>query len=153
MCFCSSHTIKVHKVKAGHNWWWITAKCVLDINVWMTAGCLDCQEGFCCSVSLKIWVLLLVCIVWAFAELALESNPSDHATANTIFLNKSQTDGKLSAPLRWSRSSGCPRLSKHLFFFFFKSAVRDKRKSNHTNHVSQMGVPTQTYLILFRWVE
>uniref|UniRef100_H3CJ14 Cyclin Y-like 1 n=1 Tax=Tetraodon nigroviridis TaxID=99883 RepID=H3CJ14_TETNG len=39
-------------------------------------------------------------------ELALESNPSDHARANTIFLNKSQTD------------------------------VRDKRKSNHTNHVS-----------------
>ncbi|TNN03818.1 hypothetical protein fugu_000847 [Takifugu bimaculatus] len=39
-------------------------------------------------------------------ELALESNPSDHARANTIFLNKSQTD------------------------------VRDKRRSNHTNHVS-----------------
>uniref|UniRef100_H3C852 Uncharacterized protein n=2 Tax=Tetraodon nigroviridis TaxID=99883 RepID=H3C852_TETNG len=27
-------------------------------------------------------------------ELALESNPSDHARANTIFLNKSQTDGR-----------------------------------------------------------
>uniref|UniRef100_A0A3B4FTN4 Cyclin Y like 1 n=1 Tax=Pundamilia nyererei TaxID=303518 RepID=A0A3B4FTN4_9CICH len=39
-------------------------------------------------------------------ELALESNPSDHARASTIFLSKSQTD------------------------------VRDKRKSNHINHVS-----------------
>lgn len=33
-------------------------------------------------------------IVLTFTELALESNPSDHARANTIFLNKSQTDGK-----------------------------------------------------------
>ncbi|KAM9347709.1 cyclin-Y-like protein 1 isoform 2-T2 [Symphorus nematophorus] len=39
-------------------------------------------------------------------ELALESNPSDHARASTIFLSKSQTD------------------------------VRDKRKSNHINHIS-----------------
>uniref|UniRef100_A0A8C9W4S2 Cyclin Y-like 1 n=1 Tax=Scleropages formosus TaxID=113540 RepID=A0A8C9W4S2_SCLFO len=39
-------------------------------------------------------------------ELALESNPSDHARASTIFLSKSQTD------------------------------VRDKRRSNYTNHVS-----------------
>ncbi|XP_075995064.1 cyclin-Y-like protein 1 [Genypterus blacodes] len=39
-------------------------------------------------------------------ELALESNPSDHARASTIFLSKSQTD------------------------------VRDKRKSNHMNHIS-----------------
>uniref|UniRef100_A0AAR2JLQ2 Cyclin-like domain-containing protein n=1 Tax=Pygocentrus nattereri TaxID=42514 RepID=A0AAR2JLQ2_PYGNA len=37
---------------------------------------------------------------------SLESNPSDHARASTIFLSKSQTD------------------------------VRDKRKSNHINHVS-----------------
>ncbi|KAL4618102.1 cyclin-Y-like protein 1-like [Arapaima gigas] len=37
---------------------------------------------------------------------ALESNPSDHARASTIFLSKSQTD------------------------------VREKRKSNHMNHVS-----------------
>ncbi|KAL3969653.1 hypothetical protein ACER0C_027450 [Sarotherodon galilaeus] len=40
-------------------------------------------------------------------ELALESNPSDHARASTIFLSKSQTD------------------------------VRDKRKSNHINHLSK----------------
>ncbi|XP_076857584.1 cyclin-Y-like protein 1 [Brachyhypopomus gauderio] len=39
-------------------------------------------------------------------DLALESNPSDHARASTIFLSKSQTD------------------------------VRDKRKSNHINHIS-----------------
>ncbi|XP_029462228.1 cyclin-Y-like protein 1 isoform X2 [Rhinatrema bivittatum] len=39
-------------------------------------------------------------------ELALESNPSDHPRASTIFLSKSQTD------------------------------VREKRKSNHFNHVS-----------------
>uniref|UniRef100_A0A671SVF9 Cyclin-Y-like protein 1 n=1 Tax=Sinocyclocheilus anshuiensis TaxID=1608454 RepID=A0A671SVF9_9TELE len=39
-------------------------------------------------------------------DLALESNPSDHACASTIFLSKSQTD------------------------------VRDRRKSNHINHVS-----------------
>lgn len=39
-------------------------------------------------------------------ELALESNPSDHPRASTIFLSKSQTD------------------------------VREKRKSNHLNHVS-----------------
>ncbi|KTG32823.1 hypothetical protein cypCar_00017113 [Cyprinus carpio] len=39
-------------------------------------------------------------------DLALESNPSDHARASTIFLSKSQTD------------------------------VRDRRKSNHLNHVS-----------------
>uniref|UniRef100_A0A8B9L1Q6 Cyclin-Y-like protein 2 n=1 Tax=Astyanax mexicanus TaxID=7994 RepID=A0A8B9L1Q6_ASTMX len=39
-------------------------------------------------------------------DLAVESNPSDHARASTIFLSKSQTD------------------------------VRDKRKSNHINHVS-----------------
>ncbi|KAJ8396330.1 hypothetical protein AAFF_G00019070 [Aldrovandia affinis] len=39
-------------------------------------------------------------------DLAHESNPSDHARASTIFLSKSQTD------------------------------VRDKRKSNHINHVS-----------------
>uniref|UniRef100_A0A3B3ZIQ0 Cyclin-like domain-containing protein n=1 Tax=Periophthalmus magnuspinnatus TaxID=409849 RepID=A0A3B3ZIQ0_9GOBI len=39
-------------------------------------------------------------------ELALESNPSDHARASTIFLCKSQTD------------------------------VRDRRKSNHINHIS-----------------
>uniref|UniRef100_A0A803YGL8 Cyclin Y like 1 n=1 Tax=Meleagris gallopavo TaxID=9103 RepID=A0A803YGL8_MELGA len=38
--------------------------------------------------------------------LALESNPSDHPRASTIFLSKSQTD------------------------------VREKRKSNHINHVS-----------------
>ncbi|XP_024245492.1 cyclin-Y-like protein 1 isoform X1 [Oncorhynchus tshawytscha] len=41
-------------------------------------------------------------------ELAQESNPSDHARASTIFLCKSQTDSEL----------------------------RDKRKSNHINHVS-----------------
>ncbi|XP_010878264.1 cyclin-Y-like protein 1 [Esox lucius] len=41
-------------------------------------------------------------------ELAQESNPSDHARASTIFLSKSQTDVEL----------------------------RDKRKSNHINHVS-----------------
>ncbi|KAF4008431.1 hypothetical protein G4228_020164 [Cervus hanglu yarkandensis] len=40
------------------------------------------------------------------ADLALESNPSDHPRASTIFLSKSQTD------------------------------VREKRKSNHLNHVS-----------------
>lgn len=39
-------------------------------------------------------------------DLAFESNPSDHARASTIFLSKSQTD------------------------------VRDRRKSNHINHVS-----------------
>ncbi|XP_065793163.1 cyclin-Y-like protein 1 isoform X4 [Muntiacus reevesi] len=39
-------------------------------------------------------------------DLALESNPSDHPRAGTIFLSKSQTD------------------------------VREKRKSNHLNHVS-----------------
>lgn len=39
-------------------------------------------------------------------ELALESNPSDHPRASTIFLNKSQTD------------------------------VREKRKNNYVNHVS-----------------
>ncbi|XP_040213297.1 cyclin-Y-like protein 1 [Rana temporaria] len=39
-------------------------------------------------------------------DLAPESNPSDHARASTIFLSKSQTD------------------------------VREKRKSNHINHVS-----------------
>ncbi|XP_030914495.1 cyclin-Y-like protein 1 [Geospiza fortis] len=39
-------------------------------------------------------------------HLALESNPSDHPRASTIFLSKSQTD------------------------------VREKRKSNHINHVS-----------------
>ncbi|KAB0360709.1 hypothetical protein FD754_004865 [Muntiacus muntjak] len=39
-------------------------------------------------------------------DLALESNPSDHPRAGTIFLTKSQTD------------------------------VREKRKSNHLNHVS-----------------
>ncbi|XP_026528927.1 cyclin-Y-like protein 1 [Notechis scutatus] len=39
-------------------------------------------------------------------DLALESNPSDHPRASTIFLSKSQTD------------------------------VREKRKSNHINHVS-----------------
>uniref|UniRef100_A0A2R9B010 Cyclin-Y-like protein 2 n=1 Tax=Pan paniscus TaxID=9597 RepID=A0A2R9B010_PANPA len=39
-------------------------------------------------------------------DLALESNPSDHPRASTIFLRKSQTD------------------------------VREKRKSNHLNHVS-----------------
>uniref|UniRef100_A0A671RQ10 Cyclin-Y-like protein 1 n=1 Tax=Sinocyclocheilus anshuiensis TaxID=1608454 RepID=A0A671RQ10_9TELE len=39
-------------------------------------------------------------------DLALDSNPSDHARASTIFLSKSQTD------------------------------VRDRRKNNHINHVS-----------------
>uniref|UniRef100_A0A7N8XK03 Cyclin Y-like 1 n=1 Tax=Mastacembelus armatus TaxID=205130 RepID=A0A7N8XK03_9TELE len=41
-------------------------------------------------------------------DLALESNPSDHARASTIFLSKSQTD------------------------------VHDKRKSNHINHISHV---------------
>ncbi|XP_030097712.1 cyclin-Y-like protein 1 isoform X1 [Serinus canaria] len=41
-----------------------------------------------------------------YPDLALESNPSDHPRASTIFLSKSQTD------------------------------VREKRKSNHINHVS-----------------
>ncbi|XP_013885603.1 cyclin-Y-like protein 1 [Austrofundulus limnaeus] len=41
-------------------------------------------------------------------DLALESNPSDHARASTIFLSKSQTD------------------------------VRDRRKSNHINHVTHV---------------
>uniref|UniRef100_A0A8C5HHH1 Cyclin-like domain-containing protein n=1 Tax=Gouania willdenowi TaxID=441366 RepID=A0A8C5HHH1_GOUWI len=41
-------------------------------------------------------------------ELALESNPSDHARVSTIFLSKSQTD------------------------------VRDRRKSNHINHISHV---------------
>ncbi|XP_051564700.1 cyclin-Y-like protein 1 isoform X1 [Myxocyprinus asiaticus] len=43
-------------------------------------------------------------------DLALESNPSDHAQASTIFLSKSQTD------------------------------VQDRRKSNHINHVSGYGL-------------
>ncbi|XP_040330615.1 cyclin-Y-like protein 1 [Herpailurus yagouaroundi] len=42
----------------------------------------------------------------SYTDLALESNPSDHPRASTIFLSKSQTD------------------------------VREKRKSNHLNHVS-----------------
>ncbi|XP_015416586.1 PREDICTED: cyclin-Y-like protein 1 [Myotis davidii] len=41
-----------------------------------------------------------------YTELALESNPSDHPRASTIFLNKSQTD------------------------------VREKKKNNYVNHVS-----------------
>uniref|UniRef100_A0A3P9L1X2 Cyclin Y-like 1 n=1 Tax=Oryzias latipes TaxID=8090 RepID=A0A3P9L1X2_ORYLA len=41
-------------------------------------------------------------------ELAMECNPSDHARASTLFLSKSQTD------------------------------VRDRRKSNHINHISQV---------------
>ncbi|XP_039554372.1 cyclin-Y-like protein 1 [Passer montanus] len=45
----------------------------------------------------------LTALMW---DLALESNPSDHPRASTIFLSKSQTD------------------------------VREKRKSNHINHVS-----------------
>ncbi|XP_010083990.1 PREDICTED: cyclin-Y-like protein 1-B, partial [Pterocles gutturalis] len=44
--------------------------------------------------------------VLSVSDLALESNPSDHPRASTIFLSKSQTD------------------------------VREKRKSNHINHVS-----------------
>ncbi|XP_009460638.1 PREDICTED: cyclin-Y-like protein 1 [Nipponia nippon] len=44
--------------------------------------------------------------VLSISDLALESNPSDHPRASTIFLSKSQTD------------------------------VREKRKSNHINHVS-----------------
>nr|XP_009673103.1 PREDICTED: cyclin-Y-like protein 1 [Struthio camelus australis] len=44
--------------------------------------------------------------VFSVSDLALESNPSDHPRASTIFLSKSQTD------------------------------VREKRKSNHINHVS-----------------
>uniref|UniRef100_A0A8C0QRB5 Cyclin Y like 1 n=1 Tax=Chelonoidis abingdonii TaxID=106734 RepID=A0A8C0QRB5_CHEAB len=44
--------------------------------------------------------------VHCLSDLALESNPSDHPRASTIFLSKSQTD------------------------------VREKRKSNHINHVS-----------------
>lgn len=31
-------------------------------------------------------------------DLALESNPSDHPRASTIFLSKSQTDGKAISP-------------------------------------------------------
>lgn len=30
----------------------------------------------------------------SYTDLALESNPSDHPRASTIFLSKSQTDGK-----------------------------------------------------------
>lgn len=33
------------------------------------------------------------------SDLALESNPSDHPRASTIFLSKSQTDGKLTFSL------------------------------------------------------
>lgn len=65
-------------------------------------------------------------------ELAQEANPSDHPRASTLFLNKSQTDGlyfpesffwlllALSAPLT----------------FYFLIPVREKRKSNYMNHVS-----------------
>ncbi|XP_008633039.2 PREDICTED: LOW QUALITY PROTEIN: cyclin-Y-like protein 1 [Corvus brachyrhynchos] len=50
--------------------------------------------------------MYLLFFVPSVSDLALESNPSDHPRASTIFLSKSQTD------------------------------VREKRKSNHINHVS-----------------
>lgn len=43
-----------------------------------------------CFLMLKNHFSIIV-----FLELALESNPSDHARASTIFLCKSQTDGEL----------------------------------------------------------
>lgn len=97
--------------------------------------CLDRQKGF--TVAFLQYSLTSSACVYCFdqTELALESNPSDHARVNTIFLNKSQTDGKSWAHLRWSRCSVCARLFKQLNFIF---TVRDKRKSNHTNHVSCM---------------
>lgn len=36
----------------------------------------------------------LLFFVLSVSDLALESNPSDHPRASTIFLSKSQTDGK-----------------------------------------------------------
>ncbi|XP_009282978.1 PREDICTED: cyclin-Y-like protein 1 [Aptenodytes forsteri] len=63
------------------------------------------------AVALNGWFPVLGHPVFPFfvlsvSDLALESNPSDHPRASTIFLSKSQTD------------------------------VREKRKSNHINHVS-----------------
>lgn len=99
-------------------------------------------SGLRLSVFILLW-LLHVCIVSNLTELALESNPSDHARANTIFLNKSQTDSKSWAHLRWSSYSVRAHLLKRLHFIF---TVRDKRKSNHTNHVSCVKVPLWAYL-------
>uniref|UniRef100_W5M9P4 Cyclin Y-like 1 n=1 Tax=Lepisosteus oculatus TaxID=7918 RepID=W5M9P4_LEPOC len=61
-------------------------------------------------------------------DLALESNPSDHPRASTIFLSKSQTDGS-----RSPRARGSHPLEA---LFYSLAQVRDKRKSNHINHVS-----------------
>ncbi|KAH0621680.1 hypothetical protein JD844_023249, partial [Phrynosoma platyrhinos] len=52
-------------------------------------------------------------------DLALESNPSDHPGASTIFLSKSQTDGTQKNSLEKGGEN-----------------MREKRKSNHINHVS-----------------
>ncbi|KAF2987448.1 hypothetical protein EK904_002488 [Melospiza melodia maxima] len=61
------------------------------------------------NVFLAVWVSLGdFCSKQREKYLALESNPSDHPRASTIFLSKSQTD------------------------------VREKRKSNHINHVSKL---------------
>ncbi|KAI5106861.1 cyclin-Y-like protein 1, partial [Silurus meridionalis] len=61
-------------------------------------------------------------------DLAHESNPSDHARASTIFLSKSQTDGVV--------SSSSQEFLHHLFLCKCSACFRDKRKSNHINHVS-----------------
>lgn len=71
------------------------------------------------------------------AELAQEANPSDHPRASTLFLNKSQTDGQY-----LSVKDGI--ISFFLFFlfnstiltYFLLISVREKRKSNYMNHVS-----------------
>ncbi|MBN3318648.1 CCYL1 protein, partial [Atractosteus spatula] len=62
------------------------------------------------------------------ADLALESNPSDHPRASTIFLSKSQTDGSSASLL--SEMAAAHRVSLEVI------SLRDKRKSNHINHVS-----------------
>lgn len=47
----------------------------------------------CCSNHFLLNISPFV--IPSVSDLALESNPSDHPRASTIFLSKSQTDGKL----------------------------------------------------------
>lgn len=63
---------------SGHNIV-IAVVCCIDV--------VPIQFGFRSSLSGLILVLL-------FSDLPMEYNPSDHPRASTIFLSKSQTDGK-----------------------------------------------------------
>lgn len=129
-CVCSSCNIEKHKVKA---------------EAFFLCLCLDCQNGFNPYISLIYTEFFCTCtLFWPSQNWLL--NLTHQTTQEQTPSSSTSHKQTVSHRLIWD-DQGILHVFVSLNVSFFNFTVRDKRKSNHTNHVSDMRVPLQTYFL------